>query len=234
LTQKNEIFAKSLCQWLDTKLHMPVSQLTTAFGNLGLQNSEEEEEQYEEIMAWTRRPNTEHSLIEKNATEKQRAASKTKEREWGNKMRNGAKSTCQWTTKLGENIVKTFIQKRGFNVKKIVKAVYGLMPDLEFEHAIVEVKSRNWTTSGTAGEKVLGVPMKYSRVPEVFGKPLWIVCVAYQEHELTHKKHMQVFGDSLDSNRKATLDLWKSQQIEFVKFTELGEKLETFVSYPVS
>ena len=65
--------------------------------------------------------------------------------------------------------------------------IQGVHPDWETEDAIWEVKTRNWSVPGTAGEKILGVPYKYSDVPELYGKPLKIVCVAYQEWECTHK-----------------------------------------------
>ena len=45
---------------------------------------------------------------------------------------------------------------------------------------MVEVKSRSWCTTGTAGEKVR-VPYKYADIPNLYNKPLMIVCVAYQE-----------------------------------------------------
>ena len=41
----------------------------------------------------------------------------------------------------------------------------GYIPDWECDDAIYEVKTRNWTTGGSAGEKVLGVMYKYSDIP---------------------------------------------------------------------
>ena len=58
---------------------------------------------------------------------------------------------------------------------------------------IYEVKTSNWTISGTAGEKVLGTMYKYSDIPKFYKKPLKIICIAYQEYELTNC-NTKIFG----------------------------------------
>lgn len=62
-----------------------------------------------------------------------------------------------------------------------------MKPDLECDDYVYEIKSRTYSTSGTAGEKILGVPLKYSEVPILYGKPLKIILVAYQEQEAVNK-----------------------------------------------
>ena len=99
------------------------------------------------------------------------------------------------------------------------------MPDWETDKYIYEVKTRNWTTSGTAGEKVLGVMYKYSEIPELYGKPLKIVCVAYQEHELTYG-NTKIFGE-VCSSKKKFLDLAKSMDIEYIKFSDLVSQINS-------
>jgi hypothetical protein len=106
----------------------------------------------------------------------------------------------------------------GWNPRKLKKK-NNLEPDWETDDYIVEVKGSNWCIDGTAGEKVQGVPYKYADVPEIFGKPLLIICVAYQEYECTHEKS-NIFGE-VTPKRQAQLDLWKTQDIEFVKFSDL-------------
>ena len=39
---------------------------------------------------------------------------------------------------------------------------------------------------GNSREKVFGTMYKYSDLPQIYGKPLYIVCVAYQEWELSY------------------------------------------------
>lgn len=52
----------------------------------------------------------------------------------------------------------------------------GFIPDFETDDAIWEVKTQTYLTTGTAGEKILGVPFKYCEVPALYSKPLFIVC----------------------------------------------------------
>ncbi len=159
---------------------------------------------------------------------KQRDVAQKKEKEWGNQI-IGQKNNGNWTTLLGENIVYETLKKLGKNPRKpVIKNGYA--PDWETEEFIYEVKTRNWTTSGTAGEKVFGVMYKYSDIPELYGKPLKVVCVAYQEYELTYG-NTKIFGDVSESKKKF-LDLANSLDIEYIKFTDLVAKLNS-VSAPL-
>ena len=73
----------------------------------------------------------------------------------------GQESNGNWTTLLGENLVHDVLVLRGENPRK-PKRMNGYEPDWETDEYIWEVKTRNWTTAGTAGEKVLGTMYKYS------------------------------------------------------------------------
>lgn len=141
------------------------------------------------------------------------------ESDWGNKMIQSVKFNSQWTTRLGESLVMEVLKDLGHNVFKPDKRE-NKKPDLETDEFVVEVKTRTWTTSGTAGEKVLGVPYKYADVPTLWGKPLLIVCVAYQEWELTHG-NTQIFGTRVSPEQKMLLDLWKRMRIHFIPFSKI-------------
>jgi len=143
------------------------------------------------------------------------------EKNWGNLLigRGPENQTSQWTTILGESIVAEILSSQGHTVNR-PKNINGYKPDWEIEDAIIEVKTRNWTTPGTAGEKVFGVPYKYAEIPKLYGKPLKIVCVAYQEYELTHGK-TRVFGEDISTEKKEMLAFWKERGIEFVKFSDI-------------
>ena len=154
---------------------------------------------------------------------KQRDIAQKTEKEWGNQI-IGQKNNGNWTTLLGEGIVFETLKKLGENPRK-PETKNGYLPDWETDKYIYEVKTRSWTTSGTAGEKVLGVIYKYSDIPELYGKPLKIVCVAYQEHELTHG-NTKIFGEVSESKKKF-LDLAKSMHIEYVKFSDLVSQLNS-------
>jgi len=146
------------------------------------------------------------------------------EKKWGNQIigRGPENHTSQWTTILGESIVAEVLSSQGHTVYR-PKNMNGYKPDWEIENAIIEVKTRSWTTSGTAGEKVFGVPYKYAEIPKLYGKPLKIVCVAYQECELMHGK-TRVFGDDISTEKKEMLTFWKERGIEFVKFSDIINK----------
>ena len=60
---------------------------------------------------------------------------------------------------------------------------------------------------------------KYSEIPRLYGKPLRIICVGYQEFELTKFPKMQIFGD-VSVEKRQFLDLAKKLKIEYVKFSD--------------
>ncbi len=143
---------------------------------------------------------------------------KNDEKVWGNRM-IGRVNNGQWTTLLGENIVRDVLILRGENPRKPVSKG-GFLPDWETDEYIYEVKTSNWWVDGTAGEKVLGTFIKYQDIPELYGKPLKIVCVANQEEELTNGK-TKYFGENITKKTQQALDLAFSWNIEYVKFSDL-------------
>ena len=152
----------------------------------------------------------------------QRDDASVKEKEWGNRI-IGQKNNGNWTTLLGEGLVYEVLKILGENPRKPDKKS-GYEPDWETNEYIYEVKTRNWTTSGTAGEKVPGVMYKYSDIPKLYGKPLRIVCVGYQEWELTNST-CKLFGEVSENQRKI-LNLAKSMNIEYVKFSDLVSNIK--------
>lgn len=144
------------------------------------------------------------------------------EKKWGNDM-IGQSNNGQWTTLLGEKLVFDVLQARGENPRKVVR-MDGFEPDWETDDYIYEVKTSNWWVSGTAGEKVYGTFIKYQNIPELYGKPLKIVCVAYQEYELTNGK-TKYFGENITKKTQLILDIAKSWDIEYIRFSDLIKPL---------
>ncbi len=140
------------------------------------------------------------------------------EKKWGNDMIQQT-NNGQWTTLLGERLVFDVLQLRGENPRKVVRKG-GFEPDWETDEYMYEVKTSNWWVSGTAGEKVYGTFIKYQNIPELYGKPLKIVCVANQEEELTNGK-TKYFGENITKKTQQILDLASSWGIEYIKFSEL-------------
>ena len=124
---------------------------------------------------------------------------------------------------LGENLVYDILLLKGENPRK-VKKKSGFIPDLETDKYIYEVKTSNWRVNGTAGEKVLGTFIKYQDIPEFYGKPLKIVCLANQEYELEFGK-TPYFGEKVSQKTKQLLELAKSWDIEYIRFSDLIKDL---------
>jgi len=140
------------------------------------------------------------------------------EKTWGNSMINQT-NNGQWTTLLGEQLVFDVLKIKGANPRKVPKKG-GFKPDWETDEYIYEVKTSNWWVCGTAGEKVIGTWIKYQDIPILYGKPLRIVCVANQEHELTYGK-TKYFGNDVSDKTKQILSLAKLWNIEYIPFSEL-------------
>jgi hypothetical protein len=171
-----------------------------------------------ERLQWAlKKPN---SIVKKEGEtiKQQREKLKNEEKIWGNHM-IGQENNGQWTTLLGEHLVYDVLELLGENPRKPVPKG-GYAPDWETDTYIYEVKTSNWWVSGTAGEKVLGTFIKYQNIPELYGKPLRIVCVAYQEEELTNGKTVY-FGENITKKTQQVLDLARSWNIEYVKFSDL-------------
>lgn len=177
-----------------------------------------EDENLNECIRWALKGLQEFKKTPDKTIKEQKKKAEIEEKKWGNTM-IGQTNNGQWTTKLGENLVYDILKLRGENPKKIKKK-NGFQPDWETDEYIYEVKTSNWMVSGTAGEKVLGTWIKYQDIPELYGKPLRIVCVAYQEYELEYGK-TKYFGENVTQKTKQILDLASKFGIEYIKFSDL-------------
>ena len=152
------------------------------------------------------------------------------EDEWGRKMlklkRPDLTLKKQWTNKFGEHIAEELYEILGKNPKSATKMNH-LVPDLETDDYIVEVKTQTYYTSGTAGEKILGTPFKYRDVPELYKKPLLIVCVGGAEKIC--KENYGILSKNKDENASKILDFYKSMGIEYRGITDI---LKTLIKPP--
>jgi len=184
-----------------------------------------------EVIKWCYEGITDVSL-KNTENEKKLKEPKAIETNWGNEVIKtiGGK---QWSTVLCQDLVKEALTKFGRkNVRKSKPTKSTLrekkyQPDLECDDYVYEVKGRSWCTGGTAGEKILGVPLKYGELPRLYHKPLRIVLVGYQEYEARKKFG---FGDLLDSQKqtkelKDSLAYFKEHNIEYIAFTDILKKI---------
>ena len=184
-----------------------------------------------EVIKWCYEGITDISL-RNTESEKKLKESKNIEQNWGNTVIKtiGGK---QWTTVLCQDLVMEALVKLGRkNVRTTTSKKSSLRnkkydPDLECDDYVYEVKGRSWSTPGTAGEKILGVPLKYGEIPRLYKKPLQIILVGYQEYEAREKF---AFGDLLDKNNQTpelreSLAFYKEHNIEYVAFTDILKKI---------
>lgn len=153
------------------------------------------------------------------------------EKAWGTSI-IGYK-TGQWTTELGENILNDILTISGKNPHKIKTHQRAankkrLDPDREADDGLYECKARNYKTTGTAGEKILGCPIKYCEVPRLYGKPLFIVCLGFQEVEA--ENDFQLF-EPRSAELRMQVAFWKDMfNISFLKATDMLDKCVTVMA----
>jgi len=121
------------------------------------------------------------------------------------------------TGSFGEELVRRLLVNRGYTVQKPV-TVDGMKLDLETEDALWEVKTRSYTVTGTAGEKILAVPYKYCRIYSLTGKPVRIVLVGFQEYEGKHAFHLD---KPICEEQKLLLDAYNACHVQFVFCSDL-------------
>lgn len=149
------------------------------------------------------------------------------EDKWGQTMlkvrRPDLKLDKQWTNKFGEHICEEIYILLGKVVSKPVKREH-YQPDLEVDDAIIEVKTGTFYTEGTAGEKILGCPFKYAEIPDLYGKPLKIVCVGGAER-LCREKYGNLPGVKCSIQKNKFLDFFRQNRIEYIGASDILRSL---------
>jgi hypothetical protein len=128
-----------------------------------------------------------------------------------------------WTGIVGECICKEIYTILGKTVTIPVKKE-ELEPDWEIDDAILEVKTQTFLTSGTAAEKIPGCPFKYADVPELYGKPLKIICFSGAER-YSRECYGNLPGAKITRQKQKFLDFFRENQIEYIAATEILKSL---------
>ncbi len=182
------------------------------------------------VIQWCYESITKVSLVNSSNVAELKKANNI-EKEWARSVIGGVGN--QWTTKLCQDLVKeglVLLGRKNIRSTTLMRSSIrnkSYSPDLECDDYVYEVKGRSWSTTGTAGEKILGVPLKYGELPRLYKKPLQIILVGYQEYEA---KEGFAFGDLLDKNNQTielqeSLAFYKEQHIEYVAFTDILKKI---------
>ena len=167
--------------------------------------------------------------IEKKNKTADEAVLKVLEDKWGQTMlkvrRPDLKLDKQWTNKFGEHLCEELYSLLGKTVSKPVKKEH-YQPDSEVEDAIVEAKAGTFHTGGTAGEKILGCPFKYAEIPDLYGKPLKIVCMGGAE-KVCRESYGNLPGSKCTPQKKRFLDFFRENRIEFIGASDILRSLSS-------
>ena len=89
-------------------------------------------------------------------------------------------TASNWGDVVGEEMVRELLRLEGQEATK-PKQIKNYRLDLETAAHMIEAKSQGIHMTGTANEKIPGVPFKYAEVPRLFGKPVRIIMVGGAE-----------------------------------------------------
>ena len=152
---------------------------------------------------------------------------KVLEDKWGQDMlrvrRPDLKLDKQWTNKFGEHLCEEIFTLIGKQVSKPVNKQH-YQPDAEVDDAILEAKAQTFFTSGTAGEKILGSPFKYAEVPQLYGKPLKILCMGGAE-KVCRESYGNLPGEKTSAQKQKILVCFREIGIEYIGATDILKSL---------
>jgi len=167
--------------------------------------------------------------IEKKNKTADEAKYKVLEDKWGQTMlkirRPDLKLDKQWTNKFGEHLCEEIYSLLGMAVTKPVKKGH-YQPDSEVDDAIIEAKAQTFFTSGTAGEKILGCPFKYAEIPDLYGKPLKILCMGGAE-KVCRESYGNLPGAKCSAQKKKFLDFFRENRIEYIGASDILKALSS-------
>ena len=162
-------------------------------------------------------------LVEKKNKTVDEVTYKKYEDAWGQEMlrirRPDLKLDKQWTNKFGEHLAEELFTLLGNDVTKPVKKNH-YQPDSEVESCILEAKAQTFHTAGTAGEKILGCPFKYAEIPDLYGKPLTILCMGGAE-KVCRERYGNLPGPLCTPQKQRFLDFFAANQIRYVGASDI-------------
>ena len=166
--------------------------------------------------------NPEQKTSKKNETDEK----KKLEDAWGRgvmkALRPDLKLEGQWTNRFGEYLCEELFLIQGCIVSKPEKKE-RFQPDLQTDDAVLEAKAQTFFTTGTASEKILGVPLKYADIPELYGKPLKVICLGGAEVTC---RNFGCFNDThISAKKRAFIDFYRQNNIEYVAATDILRRI---------
>lgn len=161
--------------------------------------------------------------IEKINKTKDKEKYKLLEDVWGqNTMktrRPDLKLDKQWTNNMGQHLCEEFVMLLGQKPSKPMNQNH-YQPDCESDDSIWEAKAQTFYTNGTAGEKILGCPFKYIEVPNLYKKPLKILCMGGAE-KICREQYGNLPGPKMSVEKKEVIEFYKQKNIEYIGATDI-------------
>lgn len=132
------------------------------------------------------------------------------------------KSREKWPGYFGESLMEYFIHNSNDEIiekdRKVICGKRSYQMDIITDKTIYECKTRRYTGTGTAGEKILGTPWKYSDVPKVSGKKLKIVLFGFQEYEAINIFNIE---DPTSISKKMFIECFDRINIHYLRFSKI-------------
>jgi len=137
------------------------------------------------------------------------------------KIVNPKFNKTEWSGPLGQHIAREILIISGYKspIKPIRKC--NMEPDFETEECVWEIKNGTYLTSGTAHEKIFGVPIKYAEVPIIYKKPLVILCLGKTDDVLSHYNLDNTNIELENTNRWKCIEFFKKMDISFTSARSL-------------
>ncbi len=148
---------------------------------------------------------------------------------WGKQMlilkRPNVNINKQWTNKFGEYIFEEMMILLTKEVNR-PRIIQRLQPDYEDENTVYEIKTGTYFTNGTAHEKILGCPFKYSDIPIIMKKPLNIICIGGSELICRERYFVLDSTRCYSKQKEKFINFYKENGITFHGFTSFFDKLQ--------
>ncbi len=175
-----------------------------------------------EVLMWLFKDHSFLPSIERKSKTRDQIELKKLEDAWGQATLKARRPDLtldgQWTNKFGEILCEEIFMLLGKSVyKPLIKN--NLQPDMETDENIVEAKICTFYTTGTANEKIMGVPFKYADVPLLYKKPLIIFCMGGAEW-ICREQYGVFAGNKCSPTKQRILDFYRNElNITFMSAT---------------
>lgn len=147
------------------------------------------------------------------------------ERTWGihllRTIRPESTTESNWG-EVGEEIVRELLLVEGQTATKPTVLAEKYELDWETTTHMIEAKSQGHHMTGTADEKIFGVPFKYADVPDLYKKPVLVVLVGGAEVKARNRQLL----DPIKESKKRHVAFWLAEGFSFIGGSQILRRLK--------